>query len=545
MSMTELEIEEHGWTREEWTLPPVMPRELDTITTVGVPLSYYATIYDFKDAWFTYDPLNWEIKPFRRRELYNMIKKRFDLWKEWLPYDSTRTFHQTISGLKKHSDGGIIGLAGPKGSSKSVGGSMMTERVVPRDDFAHVIFKYADIEKKTIGREDIAIVIQVDEDTKATGHDSKNLVVHVNNAFETSRKAELWAICTGVNLNFNGWGDTLDLRLIPFGFNRDFQATRFAAFDRNMDLIGLIVLQRKHPPTRPVYYYEELGTWSTYKARARAFSISVSRKGGALDAIDSTTQTQHIEEFKLWLKEHRIDKGLDIPSEVKCRRLYRKAELPSKSVGYMKEVILWAIDELEEDLPEDSSSKNVSTPVREISAFGWFSLRADLEKLMNCWPCALYLVPPHPKASYGDIIQQESLPILPDSLGKQIRIRRLRLDPKSIGDIGESAVASWLDSLAPAKGTGSKGQPDILIHMNGREIALNVKLTLKDHFRESLETTPEHNWAPDALAVLLLPRQLQIRLFHITDPVMTLNWQRGVLATPDTLVQTIEELIAG
>lgn len=542
MSMTELEIEEHGWDREDWTLPLVMPRELDTITTVGVPLSYYATIYDFKDAWFTYDPLNWEIKPFRRRELYNMIKKRFDLWKEWLPYDSTRTFHQTISSLKKHSDGGIIGLAGPKGSSKSVGGSMMTERVVPEDDFAHVIFKYADIEKKTIGREDIAIVIQVDEDTKATGHDSKNLVVHVNNAFETSRKAELWAICTGVNLNFSGWGDTLDLRLIPFGFNRDFQATRFAAFDKNMDLIGLIVLQRKHLPTRPVYYYDDLGTWSTYKARARAFSISVSRKGGATDAVDSSTQTQHIEEFKLWLKENRIDKGLEIPNEVKCRRLYRKAELPSKSVGYMKEVILWAIDELEET-PQTGYVPTVTEGWKGLrdAIYRWLvrqKVRAKTAHYLADWYIWTGETQEQIGAKYG---------VGRDAINKSVgRYADIFTGKESeLGIVAEKWVEAHTDSLAPVRGSGGRDHADLLLTVHDLEVAVNVKLNLEDKYRRHYDSTPEDQWRPLALLAVVHPHTHTVRLFPITGPQTYAHWEQGVPCAPEDLVQTIEELIEG
>ncbi|MCK4580335.1 MAG: hypothetical protein KAU10_03210 [Dehalococcoidia bacterium] len=539
------------WKMEEWELPPPLPREktranLPVCPYVGLKLPYYAREKHLKKAWFSRREMkSWEIQPFRRRALYKLLKRNFNSWVDWLRIDSTPTFYKDMEGFKKRQSGAVIGIAGPKMSGKSRLGQMLLTRLV--DTQPHVLFQYKDLEHHIKDRDDLSIAIQIDEDLKATGNESRNLVVHVNNSFETSRKADLWAICTGVNLNFKNWGNTLDLRMIPFGFNTDFQATRAAIFDKESDFLGFCVFQRKHLPEDPVFYYNADGKWGEYEARARAYSRTVTKKGGAQDAVDDITQTKHVETLKLHFKTHYLDKGISLPTDLMCNRLYRQAKLPAKSTVYMKEIIAWAKFELEDGPAagggQGKGAKGSQADYKEMTTKGWTDLRAALSKLMKCWPCALYYVPPHALISDREIVEMEGLGIESGSLGTTRRRRLDDIPTSKLGILGEKACVPWLDSLSPRAGTGAKGQADILVDVDGIEVALNIKLTLKKDFKESLAVTPEDRWMPNALAVLLVPRHLRIKVFRITGPVMTLNWRRGVLATPDTLAEVIREMV--
>jgi hypothetical protein len=536
---------------ERWELPPPLPRVktsagLPVCPFVGLRLPYYAHERHLKKAWFSRREMkSWEIQPLRRRALYGLLKRNFSGWIEWLRYDSTPTFYREMEGFKKRQSGAVIGIAGPKMCGKSRLGQMLLTRFV--DTQPHVLFQYKDLEHHVKDRDDLSLAVQIDEDLRSTGHESRNLVIHVNNTFETSRKADLWAVCTGVNLNFKDWGNTLDVRMIPFGFNVDFQATRAAMFDSDKNFLGFAVFQREHLPEDGVFYYNEEGLWGEYEARAKAYSLTVTKKGGVQDAVDALTQTEHIATLKRLLKTDYVKKGLSIPNDIMCRRLYRKADIPTKSVGYMTETIQWAKFELENGSAarggQGKEGQRIQVDYKEMTSKGWTDLRAALSKMMKCWSCALYYVPPHAQISDREIVEMEGLGIESGSLGTTRRRRLKDLTTLDLGRLGEAACVPWLDSLHPQLGTGTKGQADILVDVDGTECALNVKITLKDGFKESLEMTPEDRWIPNALAVLLVPRHLRIKVFKITGPVMTLNWRRGVLATPDTLAEVIREML--
>jgi hypothetical protein len=335
---------------EHWDLPPQLPREkvskyVKVCPFVPLKLPKWPSVSALKKAWFSVDTRSWHIKPFRRRAIYKLLKRNMDDWWEWLRIDSSPTFYIELSTYREENDGAVIGVAGPKGSGKSWLSQMVINRCI--DNPPHVVFQYSEVEAHLQDKDDMAIGIIIDEDLRATGHESRNLVVHINNAFETSRKAELWACCTGVNLSFEGWGDTLDLRLIPFGYNKTFQATRAAVWSKERDFLGFIGLQRKHLPDETVYYYDEEGTWAEYKPRAIAYSQSVMQKGGATSAVSPEEQDRHIAAFvdylENWMEQKNKTKP---PKNIMCRRLYRKAGLPDKSTDYMKEIIAWAKEEL-------------------------------------------------------------------------------------------------------------------------------------------------------------------------------------------------------
>ncbi|MCK5643055.1 MAG: hypothetical protein KAJ19_19765, partial [Gammaproteobacteria bacterium] len=352
-----------------------------------------------KRIWFTHDPKSWHIEEFRRVAMFKLMRRRLEEWNEWLRFDSTPKFYKMISRLRKEKDGAVIGIAGPKRAGKSIFGQMVLSRCV--SSVPHVLFRYREFEAHVHNIGDTAIGVQVDEDLKATGSESRNLVVHINNAFETSRKAELWAICTGVNLSFEGWGDTLDLRLIPWGFNLKYQATRAAVVDQNRDFLGFMVLQRKHLPEGIVRYANEQGVWGEYKARAIAYSRSVIREGGAMGAVDSVSETRHVEALKDHIRVNYHDKGLTLPKGVMLDRVYRQAQLPSKSIRYMTGIIAWALAELKEELEndpaaigrEDKDGQGFRVLYMETTGEDWKRLREAYFKRWGNAAWALYRVP--------------------------------------------------------------------------------------------------------------------------------------------------------
>lgn len=533
------------WKMDEWEIPPPLPRvktsaNLSVCPYVGLKLPHYAREKHLKKAWFSKrEVYSWEIQPFRRRALYKLLKRNFNSWIDWLRIDSTPTFYKDMEGFKKRQSGAVIGIAGPKMSGKSRLGQMLLTRLV--DTQPHVLFQYKDLESHVRDRNDLSLAIQIDEDLKATGNESRNLVIHVNNSFETSRKADLWAICTGVNLNFKDWGNTLDLRMVPFGFNVEFQATRAAVFDKENDFLGFCVFQRKHLPEDPVFYYNANGFWGEYEARARAYSLTVTKKGGVQDAVDDITQTEHIETLKKYFEKYYIDKGIPLPKDLMCRRLYRRAQIPAKSVGYMNEVIAWAIAELD----ENSKLKPVFIP---ISTKGWYSLR----KTLHTWlvrhnirsKTAWYLADWH---VYKGLKQ--------DKIGAQYNIGRDAVQAaigrhkdvfvgyeSELGILTERWFALHTDSLEARVGTGHRDSPDVLLLIDGTVVAVNVKLNLEKTYRRDYTTTPENKWKHAVLAVVHA-RIPVIRLYPLKGPSTYAHWEKGVPCAPEELADKLREMI--
>ena len=546
------------WECEEWEPASALPKGrtrkgIEVCPYVGLRLPAYPTEYSLKAAWFSKQELrSWYIKPMRRRALYNLMRRNLRNWAEWLRLDSTYTFDRELRDYQKFNDGATIGITGPKGSGKSWLSQMTLNRAV--DTTPHVIFEYKDLEINIPQRGKEAVGIQVDENLKATGSDSKNLVIHVNNALDTGRKAELWVICTGINLSFEGWGDTLDIRMIPFGFNRRFQATRAAFFDVKNDLLGFCILQREHTPKDSVYYYSELGTWGEYEARARAYSLRVTRKGGATDAIDDTTQDRHVAAMKDYLKVRYLDKHIALPTDLMCRRLYRKAKLPPKSIGYMNEVIAWAKFELEDVLAarggQGEEGQGFPVSYIEITGKGWEWLREAYFKKWKSAAWALYRVPLHKKMEWNDVA--EHLKEKGDGEAVAKRVKRWLADrpdfpptAKELGDMGENFICASLPDIWAAEIVGGSGNPDITLEVDGTRAALSIKFTEKDGKYREAEKHPEYNHAPDnAFCILVRPRLLELRLYRLLDYEQTINSNGGErLATTAGLVDRLREMI--
>ena len=173
----------------DWKLPKQMPRIVDDVTTVGVPMPYYPEIEDFEAAWFQYDPFNWDLDELNRREWATEIISHFDQWKRYLVDDSTPVFKRTIE-QKRRKGGILIGIRGIKGGGKSRLAQMAIQRIC--NVTPHVLFQYADTGAQFEAAEDTEedeLGLLIDEDLTATSSDSGNLVKHVNNAWATNRKA--------------------------------------------------------------------------------------------------------------------------------------------------------------------------------------------------------------------------------------------------------------------------------------------------------------------------------------------------------------------
>jgi len=540
------------WECEEWNPAPALPKGrtrkgIEICPYVGLRLPSYPTEYSLKAAWFSKQELrSWYIKPLRRRALYNLMRRNLHNWAGWLRLDSTHTFNRELKDYQKFNDGATVGITGPKGSGKSRLAQMVLNRAV--DTTPHVIFEYKDLEINIPQRGKEAVGIQVDENLKATGSDSKNLVIHVNNALDTGRKAELWVICTGINLSFQGWGDTLDIRMIPFGFNRRFQATRAAFFDVKNDFLGFCVLQREHTPKDSVYYYSELGTWGEYEARARQYSLKVTRKGGATDAIDDTMQDRHIAALKDYLKANFLAKGLDIPSDLKCRRLYRKCKLPPKSVGYMNEIIVWAKDDLEDSktekpvfVPQVTEGWNGLRDAFRDWLRGSVRLRKESARYLADW----YIATGETQAEIGAKYDR-GVDAVNKAVGRYTDSFAGR--ESEYGEIAERWVQAHTESLG-ARQIGGPGRPDVIVNIEDVEVALNVKLCLEETFRRDFTTSPECEWDHGVLVVVHAFAKYKkvhrpvIRLYPITGYQTYAHWEKGAPCAPEELADRLREMI--
>lgn len=526
-------------TLTDWELPSMMPREVDDLTTVGVPMPRYPDIEHFEDAWYEYDPLNWDLDDLNRREWATEIIAHFDQWKRYLDDDSTPVFKKTIE--KKRAKGGIlIGVRGIKGGGKSRLAQMVIQRIC--NVTPHVLFQYKDIGVQIEKAEGEEVGLLIDEDLTATSSDSANLVIHVNNSWETNRKAIQSGCCTGVNLSFERWGNTLDLRLEPCGINPDFLATRFAMFSAKNRFLGFGALQFKHLPDDPVYYYNDLSTWREYDSRASEFSRTVTRSGGALGAVDDVTQTEHIERLKIEFKVRYIDKGIALPPDIACRRVYRMAQLPPKSIGYMNEVIWWAKDELGEG--------PTKTPFVPTASKGWEGLRSDLHR----WFVRQKV---RKKTAHYLTDWYVSKGLNQTQIGAQYNVGRdavvnavyryidiFKGHETELGMIAESWLAAHMDSLSPVVGTGGKECADILGDLEGQTFALNVKWALTDpKYRRHFDSTPEDQHLPKAWLAVVNSQRNTIRLYPIEDAQTYAHHEKGVPCAPETLEGNLTELI--
>ncbi|MHA1812744.1 MAG: hypothetical protein ACTSYX_04835 [Candidatus Thorarchaeota archaeon] len=531
---------------DEWTLPRPIHRLPNAFQLVALPTTSRGT---FVRYFLGPDAKIWEMTQAQRETWKNQILREWDKFKHVLKYDGTARHFQQLRDMSRLG-GGVILISEQYGTGKSTIANthlklwqLIKYRETGRLHIPHVYWR-KNVARSMIREAPPDTAHSIDEDMKATGTGSVNLEVHIQNIFETIRKTGKLVIEVGVNLRPSTHQRAVAIQIEPFGFNRVLQANRFIVKDYLGNPLWLAVTQRNYLPHERVYYEGELGTFGEYADRATAFSRGTT---GVFAGTAGDSERQWKDELVRYYTGRFP--GV-VPTTTELEYYAIQLGIPPESTASIRRVCAVARREIKMQVsaPEERevSESTARGPERKTRPEGWLWLRQQLAELLDCWPCAVYLVPPQPKMSLGDVCQSENLPILPDSLGKTIRNRRRRLPPKVIGDLGEQLFASWIDSLGPAVGTGSKNQPDVLFGIEGVEVAVNVKLTLSDSFRESLEVTPENRWAPNALVALLVPRRLQLRLFQIPSPetsVMTVNWQRGVLSTPDTLLEDIRAVL--
>jgi len=389
----------------------------------------------------------------------------------------------------------------------------------------------------------------IDEDQDDSGTASGALVKQIRNLFKTGvRKPDRIVVYAGIDVDPSQLGNSVSLYLKPFGFNRKYQANRFIAYNNKKEPLWIAALQRCFLPHEKISYEGEVGVVGEYEARADEFSIKT-------DGIHSSRE----EESELFWRDALVKHwmGLYPKHKPKANQLSfeaRQLQIPEPVQKVLDDIISSA--QLEISILVDAGGKGYNPePTINISSKGWECFRERLNHTAHkhgaserdAEALSLYFVPEVPLWSYKEVHEHLKLGRRPkpDSLGQQIKRRLADLPTKEIGDIGELCVMSWLDPLRPEGGAAIAGQPDILIPHQERlpEVALNVKTSLNDQYREYIPTTPEYDWRPYAFVVLLLPRLLEVRLFPISEPKQTINGGGGILTTTEKLADTLQEMI--
>lgn len=136
-----------------------------------------------------------------------------------------------------------------------------------------------------------------------------------------------------------------------------------------------------------------------------------------------------------------------------------------------------------------------------------------------------------------------------------------------IGKIAEAWFKLHTDSLSSRAGGGHKNDPDILLTVpvgegdgetgkgkgKGKEVAVNVKWALTEpKFRRSFDSTPEDQWAPNAVLAVINSNQKVntqtttetpvIRLYPLAEPTTYAHYQKGVPCAPEELAARILDM---
>lgn len=348
------------WAENTWPEPPRLSRvemapHVHVCPLVGVPLPGWITTsvpFDvfqdyFEGFWYDIDPLMWDIIPYRRDEWFDEI---CDGWKKWIRrirFDSTPRFYKNLTQLRKKG-GGVIVVSAAKGEGKSIIAQMVGTRLYP-DIIPNVIWEHADLSGQVTDEDDLKVTIIIDEDLLSTGENSGNIIIHIDNVWQTIRKTNLFIVSTGVKAKGN---PSVDIWLRPCGINEKYQATRCAVMTSKGNFIGWAVFQRKHRPEDLVRYYSELDTWATYESRAKAYSMEVLQAGGVREATTPEEEERHIGLVKDWLEEN-VDRDLREDPPVMDRMLTyaKRLGVPSKSSAYLKRMVRTALGEWEDANP--------------------------------------------------------------------------------------------------------------------------------------------------------------------------------------------------
>lgn len=85
---------------------------------------------------------------------------------------------------------------------------------------------------------------------------------------------------------------------------------------------------------------------------------------------------------------------------------------------------------------------------------------------------------------------------------------------------------------------------DLSGELAGKGWAINIRLSLKEHFRRPMPSTPEDEFVPDAFLCVVLPRLLGCRVYRITGRQTHVNTMRGGhLCAPSQVWPTVKGLM--
>ena len=159
-----------------------------------------------------------------------------------------------------------------------------------------------------------------------------------------------------------------------------------------------------------------------------------------------------------------------------------------------------------------------------------------------------YLVPEEPLGEAEQVLKEMKLTILVDSLRKAIRAGRRRLTTTDKEALGEGFIHSISTSAhsdySGAEGGGGDGVADLSGEVGERRWAMNIKLSLEEHFRRPMPSTPEDAYLPHAFLCVVLPRLLECRVYRITGKQTHVNTRRGGrLCAPSQVWSTVKRLM--
>jgi hypothetical protein len=510
---------------EQWVKPDFLPDG-----GIAIPTN---SRRDFYHHFMTYDTI-WEMTQAQRETWKNEILGNWDSYKFVISVDGTGAYHQQLRDMDRMG-GALILIPGDMGTGKSIIALThlkMWNYLKGNDDPPHVFWSKNEVRAK-IRKTANNTAHSIDEDMRATGSGSGNLEIHLKNLFETIRKTGKLVIDVGVNAAPAQLGRAVGLQLLPFGFNRVFQANRFVVCNWKKEPLWLATSQRFYFPEEPLFYEGELGTFGEYSDRALEFSTTTT---GVFAGSNADQELAWRDELVAhWEKEFpSIVPSMDV-LEFEAIQI----DIPQESIASISRVCSSSKFIITRNIRKGESGNNEVV----ITEAGWKGFRSGLYDLVmnkgstsrDAEALSLYYVPREPKWAYVDIVKEMGLSVLSDSISKAIRARKKEITTKQLGDLGEKFVASQLDIVGGVWGGGGDDVPDVTVG----DLRLNVKTTLADSVRKHEPTTPENQW-DNSLVVLLLPRLLECRLFPITGEHTAINSRKGRLVAIETLAQNLK-----
>ena len=527
---------------ENW-LPP---QPIDH--SVGIRRTW--TRQEFKDFYWTEDAKTWFMTEAQRETWLQEIMADWDTMKWMVRQDRTDRHLKQLVDMDELG-GGMLVINSEYGTGKSILSNthlkmwQLLKLNSEKKFFIPSIYWRRKNARDYIKAAPNHSAHSIDEDQRGSGSGSQAVIKHLLNMFETIRKTGKLVMQLGINVEMGRLGRAVALEIRPFGFNRITQTNRFIAYSNRGKPMWLGALQRIYLPHERVYYINELGTFAEYDARAAAFSSSSDGIYSERDELNELAIRDDL--VRLWEKDFKgITPNLSALS-------FEARQLFTPQVEKQLEDIVGSAAIIIKKHMKDGDGSSSGTLRVKITSKGWDILRDELLPLSDAETLA-YLIPSIPRESLPDVVERvepisktTGEPINPDSYGKRIRIRRRLLQKKTrlLGDAGERAFVSWLDSLKARWGGGGDDTHDVTIPATTShpQIAVNVKLTLKDSYKDQVETTPEDSH-PHGIAALLIPRALEIRLFHIDGPKTTLNSSKGILSNVGRLATKVQEMVA-